>query len=77
MKTREMDLIAGSLYTLSTGGNIYIYSEGHTTQFGDLSPLTRNQTHAPCIGSVESSPLDHLGSPKITTSVTGQVQRSL
>ena len=25
----------------------------------DLSSLTRNQTHAPCIGSMESYPLDH------------------
>ena len=29
----------------------------------DLSSLTRDQTRAPCIGSAESSPLDHQGSP--------------
>ena len=29
----------------------------------DLSSPTRNQTHAPCIGSTESSPLDFQGSP--------------
>ena len=28
----------------------------------DLSSLTRNQTHAPCIRSMESYPLDHQGS---------------
>ena len=67
MKTREMALIAGSLYTLRKI-YIYIYGErerGHTAQFWDLSPLTRDRTHAPCIASVESSPLDHLGSPKL------------
>ena len=30
---------------------------------GILVPLTRDQTRAPCIGSVESYPLDHQGSP--------------
>ena len=29
----------------------------------DLSSLTREQTQAPCIGSVESQPLDHQASP--------------
>ena len=29
----------------------------------DLSSPTRDQTHAPCIGSTESQPLDHQGSP--------------
>ena len=28
------------------------------------SSLTRDQTQAPCIGSAESYPLDHQGSPK-------------
>ena len=28
-----------------------------------LIPLTRDQTQAPCIGSVKSYPLDHQGSP--------------
>ena len=32
------------------------------TRAGSSSP-TRDQTPAPCIGSVESYPLDHLGSP--------------
>ena len=29
----------------------------------DLSSLTRNQTHFPCSGSMESELLDHQGSP--------------
>ena len=29
----------------------------------DLSSLTKDQTCAPCIGNVESYPLDHFGSP--------------
>ena len=29
------------------------------------SSLTRNRTQAPCIGSMESYPLDHQGSPEI------------
>ena len=29
----------------------------------DLSSLTRDGTHAPCSGSVESQPLDSQGSP--------------
>ena len=29
----------------------------------DLSSLTRDRTRMPCIGSMQSSPLDHLGSP--------------
>ena len=32
----------------------------------DLSSLTRDQTQAPCIGSVESQPLDHQGSPDVS-----------
>ena len=34
----------------------------------DLSSLTRNQTHAPCIGSMESYPLGHQRSPCILKS---------
>ena len=30
-----------------------------------LSSLTRDQTQALCIGSMESQPLDHQGSPRI------------
>ena len=30
----------------------------------DLSSRTRDRTWAPCIGSVESYPLDHQGSPR-------------
>lgn len=30
---------------------------------GILVPVIRDQTQAPCIGSVESYPLDHQGSP--------------
>ena len=30
----------------------------------DLVPQTRDQTHALCIGSTESYPLDRQGSPK-------------
>ena len=30
----------------------------------DRVSLTNNQTYAPCIGKMESSPLDHQGSPK-------------
>ena len=30
----------------------------------DLSSLTRDQTYAPCSGSMESSPLNHQGSPR-------------
>ena len=29
----------------------------------NLSSLTRDQTHTPCSGSIESKPLDHQGSP--------------
>ena len=31
----------------------------------DLVPLTRGQTWTPCIGSMESWPLDHQGSPSV------------
>ena len=33
----------------------------------DLSSLARIQTHAPCSGSKEFSPLDHEGSPCMTS----------
>ena len=36
---------------------------------GDLSSLTRDQTRAPCSGSLESQPLDRQGSPYILTIV--------
>ena len=32
------------------------------------SSLIRDQTQAPCIGSVNSYPLDHQGSPKLPSS---------
>ena len=43
----------------------------------DLSSLTKNQTHAPCGGSVESSPLDHQGGPengKVKNDMPGNVR---
>ena len=40
----------------------------------DLSSLTRDQTHAPCSGSVESQPLDHQGNPKASVWQGGSVQ---
>ena len=38
----------------------------------DLSSLTRDQTHAPCVGSTESQPLDRQGSPLATFKCTVQ-----
>ena len=33
----------------------------------DLSSLTRDRTHTSCIGSTESQPLEHQGSPETLT----------
>ena len=46
-------LLSCSMWTLSCGMHV------------GSSSLTRDQTQAPCIGSVESYPLDHQGNPQV------------
>ena len=42
---------------ISTYFNFFFFFFGHATLHADLSSLIRNQTHAPCSGSMESYPL--------------------
>ena len=46
--------------------NFFFFSFSCATPYSmeNLSSLTRDQTHAPCIGSGESELLDHQGSPR-------------
>ena len=53
---------------------------GHITWYAGFSSLTRDRTHAPCSGSMESEPLDRQGSPKvsvITAPLSRQGQRAV
>ena len=42
---------------ISTYFNLIFFFFGHAMLHADLSSLIRNQTHAPCSGSMESYPL--------------------
>ena len=46
---------------------IYLYVYFWSQSMQDLISVTRDQTHAPCSGSMESYPLDHQRSPKAVT----------
>ena len=41
----------------------FVFSLAVPRGMWDLSSPTRDRTHTPCLGSVESQPLDHQGSP--------------
>ena len=52
------------------GSSVHGIFPGKSTGVGAIafsaSSLTRDQTGSPCIGSVESQPLDHQQSPQVT-----------
>ena len=58
--------ILGTIGTRVWHDPVYIFFLDRTVWRAGSSSLTRDRTRAPCVGSVESDPLDHQGGPQPT-----------
>lgn len=70
MRSYSICLSLSGSFLIMPSESTYVVSNGQGLGFGcagmwDFGSLTRDRTCAPCIGSVESSPLDYQGSPRI------------